>query len=88
MGNGYLQVWKTSSMCQECARLQTTYEDASARLATAQRELAGYAGPRDQEAFASLWKDCLSKLRDLWGLRETMALHVASHDTSALSSHE
>lgn len=85
----FLPLWK-ASMCQECARLHATYEDASARLAIARGELAGYLSAKGEEAFARRWKDCLSALRGLWSLREEMAIHVASHGESAesaMSSH-
>jgi hypothetical protein len=73
-------------MCQECARIQVEYQRESARLSTAQRELALYKLGNDQIALAPLWTECVSALRALWRLREEMAKHAAGHAEGSLSA--
>jgi len=70
-------------MCQECARIQASYEQESERLTLAQRDLARYDVRNEQGAFARLWKECESALRALWSIREEMTAHAASHGASS-----
>jgi len=73
-------------MCPECARLQTSYADASARLQAAQRQLAASpAGKRGD--FARLWADCLKELSALTSLREQLAAHRATHSIRTMSNY-
>ena len=73
-------------MCQECARIQVLYQQASARLSTAQQDLAGHKVGNDGSSFARLWKESESALRGIWRLREEMVSHSASHTGGALSA--
>lgn len=73
-------------MCQQCVLIQVAYQQESARLSTAQRELAAYKVGNDGSAFDHLWKESESALRGLWRLREDMASHAASHAEGSLAA--
>lgn len=73
-------------MCPECARLQASYADASARLQAAQRELAISPAGNHTE-FPRLWANCLKELSALSSLREQLAAHRATHGAQAMATH-
>jgi hypothetical protein len=72
-------------MCQQCVEIQVAYQQESARLSTAQRELAAYRTADDRNSFHRLWTETESVLRQVWRLRLEMASHTASHAEGSLS---
>jgi len=73
-------------MCDECARLQAVYKETTEQLVAAQRELARFGVGNEGDAFTRLWKECDTKLRAIWNLREEIAGHAATHSAGSMSA--
>ncbi len=72
-------------VCEQCQQIHNQYDLTNERLLMAQQELARFDPGRNGQ-FQVLWATCDNSLKEIWRLREEMALHLAAHQQQASAS--